>query len=90
MHNYRAQKYSSELDHYQQTNMTIPQYRCIDYTRMCELHNNNDKLYQPSLLVEENGVPREIYESSANHFLPMECCAGHTQRIVNMANHGSN
>jgi hypothetical protein len=77
VHNYSAPKYSSEVDHYQQANMTakwslvLPQYRYIDYTRMCELHNNNDQLYQQSLLVEENGVPGEIYESSANYFLPI-------------------
>lgn len=53
--------------------LVLPNYRYIDhdYTRMCELHNNNDQLYQQSLLVEENGVPEEIYESSANYFLPI-------------------
>lgn len=79
MHNYKSPKYSSEGDRYQQTNMTakwslvLPNYRYIDhdYTRMCELHNNNDQLYQQSLLVEENGVPGEIYESSANYVLPI-------------------
>ena len=52
-HNYSAPKYSSDVNHYRQATMTakwslvLPQYRYIDYTRMCELHNNNDQLYQP-------------------------------------------
>jgi hypothetical protein len=57
--------------HASEWSLVLPNYRYIDYTRMCELHNNNDQLYQQSLLVEENGVPGEIYESSANYFLPI-------------------